>query len=101
MVPAESHKHPYLCELFGGNITEIRIAGNFNTGQKSKFTSETFMGDLLKKSIWRQYLHNFFVDRLWRKHEVVYHKEYVNLPELLLELRVHFNIEARSDNLDA
>jgi putative transposase len=70
----------------------------FNTDQGSQFTSNAFT-DLLKLHGIKismdgrgRALDNIFVERLWRsvKHEDVYLKGYVNMPELQLGLTEYF-----------
>jgi putative transposase len=70
----------------------------FNTDQGCQFTSEAFTGVLNFHSIAismdgrGRALDNIFVERLWRsvKHEDVYLKGYVNMPELQLGLTEYF-----------
>lgn len=70
----------------------------FNTDQGSQFTSDAFTGVLKSHDISismdgrGRALDNIFVERLWRsvKHENVYLKGYVNMPELLLGLTEYF-----------
>jgi putative transposase len=80
----------------------LRIYGTpeiFNTDQGSQFTSDAFTGVLSQHGIAismdgrGRALDNIFVERLWRsvKHEDVYLKGYVNVPELQLGLAEYFN----------
>jgi len=70
----------------------------FNTDQGCQFTSEAFTGVLKSHDIAismdgrGRALDNIFVERLWRsvKHEDVYLKGYVNMPELQLGLTEYF-----------
>ena len=70
----------------------------FNTDQGCQFTSDAFTGVLKLHDIAismdgrGRALDNIFVERLWRsvKHEDVYLKGYVNLPELQLGLTEYF-----------
>ena len=70
----------------------------FNTDQGCQFTSEAFTGVLKTHGIAismdgrGRALDNIFVERLWRsvKHEDVYLKGYVTVPELLLGLTEYF-----------
>ena len=70
----------------------------FNTDQGCQFTSEAFTGVLNTHGIAismdgrGRALDNIFVERLWRsvKHEDVYLKGYVTVPELLLGLTEYF-----------
>ena len=70
----------------------------FNTDQGCQFTSEAFTGTLKLQDIAismdgrGRALDNIFVERLWRsvKHEDVYLKGYVNMPELQLGLTDYF-----------
>jgi putative transposase len=72
----------------------------FNTDQGCQFTSDTFTGVLKLHGIAismdgrGRALDNIFVERLWRsvKHEDVYLKGYVNMPELQLGLTKYFEI---------
>ena len=69
-----------------------------NADQGSQFTSEAFTGVLETHGITismdgrGRALDNIFVERLWRsvKHEDVYLKGYVTVPELLLGLTEYF-----------
>lgn len=83
----------------------------FNTDQGSQFTSEAFTGALEAHGITismdgrGRALDNIFVERLWRsvKHEDVYLKGYVTVPELLLGLTEYFvfyNEERTHQSLD-
>ena len=71
----------------------------FNTDQGCQFTSEAFTGVLNLHGIAismdgrGRALDNIFVERLWRsvKHEDVYLKGYVNVPELQLGLTEYFD----------
>ncbi|MDT8364845.1 MAG: integrase core domain-containing protein, partial [Nitrosomonas sp.] len=70
----------------------------FNTDQGCQFTSEAFTGILKAHNIAismdgrGRALDNIFVERLWRsvKHEDVYLKGYVTMPELQLGLTEYF-----------
>ena len=70
----------------------------FNTDQGSQFTSDAFTGILKSHEIAismdgrGRALDNIFVERLWRsvKHEDVYLKGYVNMPDLKLGLTEYF-----------
>jgi putative transposase len=70
----------------------------FNTDQGCQFTSDAFTGALKLHDIAismdgrGRALDNIFVERLWRsvKHEDVYLKGYVNMPELQLGLTEYF-----------
>ena len=70
----------------------------FNTDQGCQFTSEAFTGVLKTHGIAismdgrGRALDNIFVERLWRsvKHEDVYLRGYVTVPELLLGLTEYF-----------
>lgn len=70
----------------------------FNTDQGCQFTSDAFTGVLKLHDIAismdgrGRALDNIFVERLWRsvKHEDVYLKGYVNMPELQLGLTEYF-----------
>jgi putative transposase len=70
----------------------------FNTDQGCQFTSEAFIGRLKEHNIAismdgrGRALDNIFVERLWRsvKHEDVYLKGYVTMPELQLGLTAYF-----------
>lgn len=70
----------------------------FNTDQGCQFTSEAFTGVLKLHDIAismdgrGRALDNIFVERLWRsvKHEDVYLKGYVNMPDLQLGLTEYF-----------
>jgi len=70
----------------------------FNTDQGCQFTSDAFTGALKLHGIAismdgrGRALDNIFVERLWRsvKHEDVYLKGYVNMPELQLGLTEYF-----------
>lgn len=72
----------------------------FNTDQGCQFTSDTFTGVLSMHGIAismdgrGRALDNIFVERLWRsvKHEDVYLKGYVNMPELQLGLTDYFEL---------
>ena len=83
----------------------------FNTDQGCQFTSEAFTGVLKTCGIAismdgrGRALDNIFVERLWRsvKHEDVYLKGYVTVPELLLGLMEYFvfyNTERTHQSLD-
>jgi len=83
----------------------------FNTDQGCQFTSEAFTGVLKAHGIAismdgrGRALDNIFVERLWRsvKHEDVYLKGYVTVPELLLGLTEYFvfyNTERTHQSLD-
>lgn len=85
--------------------------GIFNTDQGCQFTSDAFTGVLLAHGIRismdgrGRALDNIFVERLWRsvKHEDVYLKGYVSVPELLLGLTEYFvfyNTERTHQSLD-
>lgn len=87
------------------------IPGIFNTDQGCQFTSDAFTGVLLAHGIRismdgrGRALDNIFVERLWRsvKHEDVYLKGYVSVPELLLGLTEYFvfyNTERTHQSLD-
>jgi putative transposase len=76
----------------------------FNTDQGCQFTSEVFT-DILKSHDIAismdgrgRALDNIFVERLWRsvKHEDVYLKGYVNMPELQLGLTEYFDRSLRA-----
>lgn len=70
----------------------------FNTDQGCQFTSAAFTGVLKRHDIAismdgrGRALDNIFVERLWRnvKHEDIYLKSYVTIPELLLGLATYF-----------
>jgi putative transposase len=70
----------------------------FNTDQGCQFTSDAFTGVLKLNDVAismdgrGRALDNIFVERLWRsvKHEDVYLKGYVNMPELQLGLTEYF-----------
>ncbi len=72
----------------------------FNTDQGCQFTSNVFTGVLKLHDIAismdgrGRALDNIFVERLWRsvKHEDVYLKGYVNMPELQLGLTEYFEL---------
>jgi putative transposase len=79
----------------------LRVYGTpeiFNTDQGCQFTSDAFIGVLKSHDIAismdgrGRALDNIFVERLWRsvKHEDVYLKGYVNMPELQLGLTEYF-----------
>jgi putative transposase len=83
----------------------------FNTDQGSQFTSHAFTGVLKEHEIAismdgrGRALDNIFVERLWRsvKHEDVYLKGYVSMPELHLGLTEYFafyNTERPHQSLD-
>lgn len=83
----------------------------FNTDQGSQFTSVAFTDVLKDNDITismdgrGRALDNIFVERLWRsvKHEDIYLKGYVTLPELLLGLTEYFvfyNTERTHQSLD-
>ncbi len=83
----------------------------FNTDQGCQFTSDAFTGVLKTHGIAismdgrGRALDNIFVERLWRsvKHEDVYLKGYVTVPELLLGLTEYFvfyNTERTHQSLD-
>jgi len=71
----------------------------FNTDQGCQFTSTAFTGVLKRHDIAismdgrGRALDNIFVERLWRnvKHEDIYLKGYVAIPELLLGLATYFS----------
>ena len=82
----------------------------FNTDQGCQFTSDAFTGVLTLHGVAismdgrGRALDNIFVERLWRsvKHEDVYLKGYVNMPELQLGLTEYFefyNIERPHQSL--
>jgi putative transposase len=81
----------------------LKTYGNpdiFNTDQGCQFTSDVFTGVLKLHDIAismdgrGRALDNIFVERLWRsvKHEDVYLKGYVNMPELQLGLTEYFEL---------
>jgi putative transposase len=83
----------------------------FNTDQGSQFTSDAFTGVLNEHGVAismdgrGRALDNIFVERLWRsvKHEDVYLKGYVSMPELHLGLTEYFafyNTERPHQSLD-
>lgn len=83
----------------------------FNTDQGCQFTSDAFTGVLKTHGIAismdgrGRALDNIFVERLWRsvKHEDVYLKGYMTVPELLLGLTEYFvfyNAERSHQSLD-
>ena len=87
------------------------VPGIFNTDQGCQFTSEAFTGVLKTHGIAismdgrGRALDNIFVERLWRsvKHEEVYLKGYITVPELLLRLAEYFgfyNTERSHQSLD-
>ena len=80
----------------------IRLYGTpeiFNSDQGSQFTSEAFIAVLLVNGIRismdgrGRAFDNIFVERLWRslKHEDIYLKGYITLPELLAGLIAYFS----------
>lgn len=82
----------------------------FNTDQGCQFTSEAFVGTLLKNGITvsmdgrGRALDNIFVERLWRtvKYEDVYIKGYQTIPEIQAGLKDYFdyyNMERRHSSL--
>ena len=82
----------------------------FNTDQGCQFTSEAFVGTLLKNGITvsmdgrGRALDNIFVERLWRtvKYEDVYIKGYQTIPEIQEGLKDYFdyyNMERRHSSL--
>jgi putative transposase len=80
------------------SLRKYGIPEIFNTDQGSQFTSEAFTSVLTLRGIAismdgrGRALDNIFVERLWRsvKHEDVYLKGYVTLPELHLGLTDYF-----------